>query len=106
CISHNVSLRYVTRKGVFMVSDKKIERINELAKKAKEEGLKEQEKAEQKKLRNEYLQQFRKSFRNQLKSVKVIDPQGQDVTPDKLKKDKDQYGDFQFIFSDKALQLC
>ena len=43
--------------------DKRIERINALAKKQREEGLTEAEKAEQQKLRQEYLADFRKSFR-------------------------------------------
>lgn len=71
-----------------MLSDEKLERINELARKAKSDGLTEQEKKEQKELRQQYLQRFRESFKNQLHSVKVIDPEGNDVTPEKLKKQK------------------
>ncbi|MFD2638408.1 DUF896 domain-containing protein [Piscibacillus salipiscarius] len=72
-----------------MISDERIKRINELANKSKTEGLTDQEKKEQKKLREEYLQAFRQSFKNQLKSVKVVDPEGTDVTPDKLKNEKE-----------------
>ena len=43
------------------MTDEKIARINELAKKAKAEGLSEAEKAEQKALREEYIAGFRKS---------------------------------------------
>jgi uncharacterized protein YnzC (UPF0291/DUF896 family) len=68
-----------------MLSKDKIARINELANKAKTEGLTEKEASEQKKLRQEYLQTFRKSMTNSLHSVKIVDPEGNDVTPKKLK---------------------
>lgn len=73
-----------------MLSNDKLERINELARKAKEDGLSKAEKAEQQALRKDYLQQFRKAFKNQLHSVKVVDPEGKDVTPEKLKKSKNK----------------
>lgn len=69
-----------------MLSKEKLARINELAKKAKESGLTEIEAKEQSKLRGEYLQTFRSSMLDTLKSVTVIDPKGNDVTPEKLKK--------------------
>ncbi|UCZ51629.1 DUF896 domain-containing protein [Bacillus shivajii] len=75
-----------------MLSKDKIQRINELSKKSKAEGLTLKEQKEQKKLREEYLQNVRQSFKNQLKSVKVVDDEGNDVTPDKLKKEKGQDG--------------
>ncbi|BAB06072.1 DUF896 domain-containing protein [Halalkalibacterium halodurans] len=74
-----------------MLSKQKIERINELAKRAKTTGLTEDELREQKKLREEYIQQFRQSFKNQLHSVTVVDGAGNDVTPDKLKQSKNKY---------------
>ena len=49
------------------MTDEKIARINELAKKAKAEGLSEAEKAEQKALREEYIAGFRKSLKAQLR---------------------------------------
>ncbi|BFL78636.1 uncharacterized protein YnzC (UPF0291/DUF896 family) [Staphylococcus hominis] len=63
-----------------------IDRINELAKKKKEQGLTEAEAKEQSKLRKQYLDSFRKGFKQQIESTKVIDPEGNDVTPEKLKK--------------------
>ncbi|PKR78708.1 hypothetical protein CEY16_02830 [Halalkalibacillus sediminis] len=72
-----------------MLSEGKIERINALANKSKKEGLTDKEREEQKNLREEYLQSLRSSFRNQLKSVKVVDPEGTDVTPEKLKQEKE-----------------
>jgi uncharacterized protein YnzC (UPF0291/DUF896 family) len=68
-----------------MLSKEKIARINELAKKAKSTGLTETVAKEQSKLRGEYLASFRSSMLNTLSSVKVIDPEGNDVTPEKLK---------------------
>jgi len=62
-----------------------LERINELAKKKKEQGLTEKEAKEQSKLREAYLKSFRKKFKQQLESTRVIDPEGNDVTPDKVK---------------------
>ena len=54
-----------------MLSKEKMERINELAKKAKAEGLSEEEKIEQKQLREEYLGVFRKGFRQRLENIEV-----------------------------------
>jgi uncharacterized protein YnzC (UPF0291/DUF896 family) len=68
-----------------VLSKEKMARINELAKKAKESGLTETEAKEQSKLRSEYLATFRSSMLNTLSSVKIVDPEGNDVTPDKVK---------------------
>ncbi|HLS06452.1 MAG TPA: DUF896 domain-containing protein [Bacillota bacterium] len=75
-----------------MITDEELKRINELAKKAKKETLTKEEKQEQHKLRQKYLQNIRSSFKNQLKSVKIVDPTGEDVTPKKIKdlKNKDR----------------
>ena len=61
---------------VFFTDKKKIERINQLAAKAKSEGLTEEEKSEQEALRNEYRENFRKSLMGQLENTYVIDEQG------------------------------
>ncbi|QKS71347.1 DUF896 domain-containing protein [Paenalkalicoccus suaedae] len=71
-----------------MISQDKLARINALANKAKSEGLSLKEQKEQKELRQEYLKNVRSSFRNQLSSVKVVDEDGNDVTPSKLKEEK------------------
>ncbi|MEK5443035.1 MULTISPECIES: DUF896 domain-containing protein [unclassified Fredinandcohnia] len=71
-----------------MLSKDKINRINALAKKAKTVGLTDKEKEEQQELRQEYLRVFRSSMTNTLHSVKVVDPEGNDVTPEKLKNSK------------------
>ncbi|MCC3357390.1 DUF896 domain-containing protein [Bacillus sp. REN16] len=71
-----------------MLSKDKIDRINVLANKAKSVGLTDKEKEEQQELRQEYLRVFRSSMTNTLHSVKVVDPEGNDVTPEKLKESK------------------
>ena len=64
-----------------------LNRINELAKKSKTaEGLTDAEKIEQKKLRKDYIKQFRGTLDDILLNSTIIDPEGTDVTPEKLKK--------------------
>ena len=70
------------------LSKEKLARINELANKAKKTKLTEQEAKEQSKLRGEYLQTFRDSMLNTLKSVSIVDPKGNDVTPEKVRNEK------------------
>ncbi|WP_066193632.1 MULTISPECIES: DUF896 domain-containing protein [Gracilibacillus] len=69
-----------------MLSEEKIARINELANKAKKTELSEEEKQEQAELRQAYLKNVRKSFKNHMKGMTVVDPNGNDVTPEKLRK--------------------
>lgn len=69
-----------------VITQAKLARINTLARKKKESGLTKKEQAEQKALREEYLGNMRSSFENQLKGIKVVDPEGTDVTPEKVKK--------------------
>ncbi|WP_420828516.1 DUF896 domain-containing protein [Jeotgalibaca caeni] len=67
--------------------DHLLKRINELAKKAKTPaGLTEAEKTERATLREEYLQNFRGSMNEILLNSTVYDPEGNDVTPKKLKR--------------------
>lgn len=61
-----------------------IKRINELANKSKIQELSTEEKEEQAQLRKKYIANFRGSFKETLMNVKVIDPEGTDVTPQKL----------------------
>lgn len=63
-------------------------RINELSRKAKEGRLTEMEKEEQARLRKEYLQTFRGSVNDILLNATIYDPNGDDVTPDKLKQEQ------------------
>lgn len=56
------------------MEQRKILRINELAKKAKtKQGLSEAEKAEQQELRKEYLAAVRKNFKAQLDNIEIVD---------------------------------
>lgn len=54
----------------------KINRINELAKKAKTSGLTPSEKEEQQLLRSEYIKAFRNNLKSTLDTIVVIDEQG------------------------------
>ena len=72
-----------------MLSKEKIARINELSKKKKAGTLTEEEAKEQTLLRKEYLESFRNSFRDTIENVQVFDAAGDDVTPEKVRKLKD-----------------
>ena len=55
-----------------MIDQKLIDRINYLANKSKKEGLTDKEKAEQAKLRQEYLRLFKEGFRQRLENIQVV----------------------------------
>ncbi|MGO1922711.1 MAG: DUF896 domain-containing protein [Jeotgalicoccus sp.] len=63
-----------------------LDRINELAKIQKTTGLTEKEKAEQQVLREDYLRQIRGQVVDSISVMTVIDPLGNDVTPEKVKE--------------------
>ena len=54
----------------------KIDRINELARRSKAEGLTEAEKKEQALLRKEYIANIRRNLRAQLDNIDVVNPDG------------------------------
>lgn len=56
-----------------MIGKEKIDRINELARKNKTEGLTEEERKEREILRREYLDQFRANLRGQLEQIKFVE---------------------------------
>ncbi|MDR0854349.1 MAG: DUF896 domain-containing protein [Clostridiales Family XIII bacterium] len=56
-----------------MLSQEKMERINELARLSKAEELSEELKAEQDALREEYLTVFRNVFKSQLDGIEIVD---------------------------------
>ena len=58
------------------MTQEKIARINELAKKSKTAGLTEAEKAEQQELRQEYLADIKASLRAQLNNTSIKEPDG------------------------------
>lgn len=65
------------------MTEKEINRINELYHKSKAEGLTEEEKAEQAKLRQDYILAIRKNLRGTLDNVRILEPDG---TVTELKK--------------------
>ncbi len=69
-----------------MLPKEQIERINALANKSKTKGLTIQEQVEQKKLRNAYIEAFRGGMKKTIEGVKIVDEEGTDVTPEKLKE--------------------
>ena len=71
------------------MTEEKIARINELAKKSRtEEGLTEAEKAEQADLRREYIDEMKQSLRSQLDNADYIDDKGVRRPVSDLKKPK------------------
>ncbi|MBO4108332.1 DUF896 family protein [Streptococcus suis] len=64
----------------------KIDRINELARKKKAGGLTEEELQEQAALREEYIEGYRRSVRTHVEGIKIVDEDGNDVTPEKLRQ--------------------
>ena len=54
----------------------KIDRINQLARKSRETQLTPAEKAEQQKLRAEYIAAFRGSLQKQLDNIDIVHPDG------------------------------
>ena len=61
----------------------KIDRINELARKQKSEGLTEEEKVEQAALRREYIDGYKRSLMSQLDNMYIVEQDGtkRKVTP-------------------------
>ncbi len=58
------------------MDDLKLQRINELARKSKAEGLTEAERQEQAELRREYIEAIRRNLRGQLDNIDVINKDG------------------------------
>ncbi|AOG60533.1 hypothetical protein SHELI_v1c05820 [Spiroplasma helicoides] len=70
--------------------EKLIKRINELAKLKKEGKLTPELEDEQNMLRQEYINKYKKNLEDQLKTLKIVDDKGNDITPEKLKELKKQ----------------
>ena len=58
------------------MTKEQIARINELARKQKSEGLTDEEKAEQLKLRGEYINAYKQSLIAQLENTYILEPDG------------------------------
>lgn len=65
------------------MTEERIQRLNELARKNKAEGLSEEELAERAVLREEYLESFRASLTAHLDNIYYVDEQG---NQEKLRK--------------------
>lgn len=68
------------------MDEQKIARINELAKKHKESSLTKEEEAERALLHKEYIASYRMSLRAHIEGIKLVDEEGNDVTPEKLRQ--------------------
>ncbi|SDK31070.1 DUF896 domain-containing protein [Lacicoccus qingdaonensis] len=66
-----------------------LDRINKLAKIQKTVGLTDAEREEQKELRENYLKQIRGQVLDSFSGMTVVDPLGNDVTPEKLKREQE-----------------
>jgi len=69
-----------------MTMDELIQRINELAHKAKAEGLTEEETRERDELRRQYIAAFKRSLTEQLDNTYIVTPDGKKT---KLGKNRD-----------------
>lgn len=58
------------------MNEEKLNRINELARKSKAEGLTEAEKREQAELRREYIEAVRRNLRGQLDNIDIREKDG------------------------------
>ena len=58
------------------MTQEKIDRINELARKQKSEGLTEEEKQEQAILRREYIDSYKRSLVSHLENTYILEPDG------------------------------
>lgn len=72
------------------MTEKDIDRINELYHKSKADGLTEEEKAEQAKLRQEYILAIRKNLRGTLDRVSILEADGSVTELKKVAERKDK----------------
>ena len=66
--------------------EKLLKRINELAKKSREEGLSDEEKVEQAELRKQYIAKWRQGLENTLSNVYIMDEKGNKRKVEKKRK--------------------
>lgn len=85
-MSDNGIITVITVRSVF-VTQEKINRINELAKKSRTQKLTPAELDEQKKLRDEYRALFRANLTGQLNNMTIVEPDGTKTRVADRKKD-------------------
>lgn len=66
----------ISKKGEEFMKQEDIDRINELARKQRAEGLSEEEKKEQDKLRKAYLKDIRNNLTASLNNISILEPDG------------------------------
>lgn len=66
----------IEEEGTKEMLEEKIKRINELYRKSKAEGLTEEELMEQKVLRAEYIDEFKRNLRSQLDNIDIQEKDG------------------------------
>lgn len=69
------------------MNNEEIARINELYHKSQKEGLTEEEKKEQARLRYEYIQAMKRNLRSTLDQVSIQEPDGTITDLSKVRKD-------------------
>ena len=84
-VTHIVSAAIYTKKRDCILKQEQLDRINELARKAKAQGLTPDEQEEQATLRAEYIAAYRASLRSQLDAMVIRTPDGKEV-PLKMRK--------------------
>jgi len=70
----NIKAQSLSTRNLYMITKSDIDRINELARKKKAEGLTQEEIEEQKLLREKYLADFRKRFKAELENIEIVEP--------------------------------
>ena len=68
------------------MTKEKIDRINALARKMKTVGLTDEERAEQKMLRDEYRADFRRNLEAQLENIEIVDEVREEITVTEVSK--------------------
>ena len=75
-----------------MITQEQIDRIKELYRKSKAEGLTSKEAEEQKTLRQEYIQAFKNNLRGTLETIKIQNPDGSVIDVKKRHNEKMECG--------------
>ena len=86
---HITTIKFLKGVLLYNMKQKKIDRINELARKAKTSGLTDEEKAEQTKLRNEYRASVVGNLTNQLDHCYILDDKGVKHSVKERRKEKE-----------------
>ncbi len=74
------------------MKEEAIKRINELYRKSKTQGLTNEEKAEQARLRKEYIQAVKNNLKSTLNNVSIVNPDGTVTNLSRKDKEKNKNG--------------